>query len=70
MTGTRTSSILHILFIFFQIQAIADAFASSSSGSNGSSSSSSKNYDLVVIGGGSAGLTAAKFAATFGKVSK
>ena len=25
-------------------------------------------YDLLVIGGGSAGLTAAKFAATFGKV--
>jgi len=66
MTNTRTSSILNILFIFFQIQAIADAFASSSSsGSNGSSNS--KNYDLVVIGGGSAGLTAAKFAATFGK---
>ena len=27
-------------------------------------------YDLLVIGGGSAGLTAAKFAATFGKVNK
>lgn len=30
-------------------------------------SSSSSTYDLVVIGGGSAGLTAAKFAANFGK---
>ena len=29
--------------------------------------SSSKTYDLICIGGGSAGLTAAKFAATFGK---
>lgn len=29
--------------------------------------SSNKRYDLIVIGGGSAGLTAAKFAATFGK---
>ena len=28
--------------------------------------SSARSYDLVVIGGGSAGLTAAKFAATFG----
>jgi pyruvate/2-oxoglutarate dehydrogenase complex dihydrolipoamide dehydrogenase (E3) component len=28
-----------------------------------------KTYDLIVIGGGSAGLTAAKFAATFGKSS-
>mmetsp|Transcript_16449 Transcript_16449/g.36957 ORF Transcript_16449/g.36957 Transcript_16449/m.36957 type:complete len:517 (-) Transcript_16449:229-1779(-) len=39
--------------------------------SSASSSSSSKpprsTYDLLVIGGGSAGLTAAKFAATFGK---
>uniref|UniRef100_A0A7S4HPD7 Mercuric reductase n=1 Tax=Odontella aurita TaxID=265563 RepID=A0A7S4HPD7_9STRA len=31
-----------------------------------SSSSETKSYDLVVIGGGSAGLTAAKFASTFG----
>lgn len=30
------------------------------------SSSIEKSYDLLVIGGGSAGLTAAKFAATFG----
>ena len=29
--------------------------------------STSTTYDLIVIGGGSAGLTAAKFAATFGK---
>ena len=32
-----------------------------------SSSALSSTYDLVVIGGGSAGLTAAKFAANFGK---
>ena len=32
-------------------------------------SMSTKNYDLVVVGGGSSGITAAKFAATFGKVS-
>ena len=31
------------------------------------SSVSNKNYDIIVIGGGSAGLTAAKFAATFDK---
>jgi len=30
-------------------------------------SMSTKNYDLVVVGGGSSGITAAKFAATFGK---
>ena len=29
----------------------------------------SSYYDLLVVGGGSAGLTAAKFAATFGKVN-
>ena len=29
--------------------------------------STSSTYDIIVIGGGSAGLTAAKFAATFGK---
>ncbi len=63
---TTTRSLLHILFVFFQIQEIAHAFSSSSSGGTGNS----KNYDLVVIGGGSAGLTAAKFAATFGKVSE
>ena len=28
----------------------------------------SSSYDLLVVGGGSAGLTAAKFASTFGKV--
>ena len=34
----------------------------------GTSTSNNKNtYDLIVIGGGSAGLTAAKFAATFQK---
>lgn len=32
------------------------------------SSFPSSTYDLLVVGGGSAGLTAAKFAATFGKV--
>ena len=41
--------------------AVVHTFASSSS------TSASKSYDLVVIGGGSAGLTAAKFASTFGK---
>ena len=32
-------------------------------------STTSKSYDVVIIGGGSAGLTAAKVAATFGKSS-
>ena len=35
--------------------------------SSSKSSPPSKTYDLVVIGGGSAGITAAKFAANFGK---
>jgi pyruvate/2-oxoglutarate dehydrogenase complex dihydrolipoamide dehydrogenase (E3) component len=34
---------------------------------NTSTNVATRNYDLLVIGGGSAGLTAAKFAATFGK---
>uniref|UniRef100_A0A7S3V5X3 Mercuric reductase n=1 Tax=Chaetoceros debilis TaxID=122233 RepID=A0A7S3V5X3_9STRA len=46
--------------------ALGGSYAFSLNASSGSASSS-KNYDLVVIGGGSAGLTAAKFAATFGK---
>jgi len=37
------------------------------SSSSSSSSSNKKSYDLLVIGGGAAGLTAAKFATTFGK---
>ncbi|KAL7539294.1 hypothetical protein ACHAXR_009161, partial [Thalassiosira sp. AJA248-18] len=41
--------------------------ALSSLPSDTSSTSSSTHYDLIVIGGGSAGLTAAKFAANFGK---
>ncbi|KAL3806463.1 LOW QUALITY PROTEIN: hypothetical protein ACHAXA_009700, partial [Cyclostephanos tholiformis] len=43
------------------------ATTTSSSSSSLSSSSSATTYDLVVIGGGSSGLTAAKFARTFGK---
>ena len=34
-----------------------------------STAGATKSYDVVIIGGGSAGLTAAKVAATFGKSS-
>lgn len=47
--------------------ATTTTIATTSSSSPPSSSTTTIHYDMIVIGGGSAGLTAAKFASTFGK---
>jgi len=65
---TRTACLLPIMSLnAFVIHSFKLPRATSSLNELQSSNASLSTYDLVVIGGGSAGLTAAKFAANFGK---
>ena len=55
---------LRLLFLAAAASVIPGSYALASASST---TGATKSYDVVIIGGGSAGLTAAKVASTFGK---